>query len=1018
MAPKKWLTLANKYNLKHSGQPFWKQLLDGTQYGIGSTRVSIPAIEGVAGKDEGQFQESWVAAYDKNSRKWVLDPNEAPLHAWSIPNAEPHYNLTASKKVSGRNTQLVSNSFDKDWNPHGTVYQKQSFLNDSATKLYSMAAQNLGLKLDLSTKAGQGQATDLNKLIAIKPTVVSNELTPAAIEALTIDKPNTYASSLPGRPAFFDYFGTEPSTAGESETRPHFNKIMSRFTPSIVDYMFIKKGKAFDIKLNTTPASIPTNYSQINGNYDGQINVEFNTQIQNQLDNNLVYDMSNLSYSFGWLFYAESIDGKKIGVSLEIPDVFEYFFGSTKYFADNRSGKLNLNSLTTLSTVDNQTIRLDKEFLVNDKFNYEPKASLKANATSSEKYSYYVTNASSSKSLISSMFGSNINGDYNNWSNTTKRDASVQKYIDLLNAGEAFQKQGYLNAADGGFISAENVAVDPDEMLKLEVSRIAGTNNWSIRLKDSAGNYVPTRDVGAKPVLVARLKAIMSLHALSKKLTGFPFEGQGWGSFVPKANKAYANPVVSRQFNRKRQFVDVILDRIVDLDQSFFIDLLTKGIQRGTASANLSQQADELLKNQYKTSTPLYLKAIYEQDKAKYTGKLNPLLAIDASKQSTIQKNQISILNDILKQINIELLGLGISKTAVDAIQKSISSKSVSLAQVNSLKTMLENLKKRYAAYKTKLTKLDADLMSSTISIDFNRLRTATSSPAIAFMPKLIMDVSRIFPGASQQVPPEASEFVESVMPIITKFTGNQRVRADKLDGVILAQFASGLDSVVNEGLLTDAEAVAVMSYLLAADTPPAQSSSSQSMLFPTFNTTPASAAAFDSLKNLNAGDTSKPPVNQSPISSQAVTKAVTNAMSTNKLYNVKLFGYQQLGADAPASKTQYVKIKPAILASIKPKLKDSYRVDDALFQEMLTEALDAKGLQLKLTGADQQPIIEAVQTTDVGPGQPIIDIPADTVVFNEAEDTTQSKLPIYLGIGAVTVLGGAAYWFSKKHKK
>jgi hypothetical protein len=260
-------------------------------------------------------------------------------------------------------------------------------------------------------------------------------------------------------------------------------------------------------------------------------------------------------------------------------------------------------------------------------------------------------------------------------------------------------------------------------------------------------------------------------------------------------------------------------------------------------------------------------------------------------------------------------------------------------------------------------------------------------------------------------IPPDAVQFIEQNIPLINQFiTPSQKVRTNQIDGVILAQFATGLDAIVKEGLLSLDDAKSVMDYYIEVD--------------PNQNTS--------SIKDIKVPKDVKTSPSQTPNKNQATNSvnasaAVSKAQNTN-LFNVKLFGYNYLGnvVDVPPAAASYIRIKPALLNKIKPNLKDSYVIDDALFQSMLKEAMEAKAIQLRL--ANEEPVIKEDLIIDQVEPDNTIPEPVTTqdeppiitpvvVMENKVMDDEKSNMGLYLGIGAVIAAGGAYLYFKNKKK-
>ncbi len=975
---KKWLTASNLYNLRNSNQPIWKSILDSSQNGFGSTRVTIPALEGDT------FREYRLVSYNPATKKW-RKTKEASIHTWTIPtvrgNIDQYFGISLygeHNDAANKNFRNVAESSDNDWRPHDKTFYKQDFIDPIAQILNKHASVCLASSPWFDVNKGVN-SKDLSKIISVKPQVIVNRLT-ANAKALLKNK-DTYKDVVDGY-ANWD----------QRKIRKILQDIIKEPLAFITDYMSMYKkaqGAAYSpktIKRENT-AKIPQLLFK-----SGKTQAEASS-VQNQLDSNEVYDLSDFQYNYAWFFYAESSDGKSFGWQLYTPDTFEYMMGSDRYYATNFGKKISLDTIDLLGFEQSVNVNLvisniEKKSITEDTIN--PPGFMQNDA-----YDY--------KTASGNFNGLDILSDL---VNDTR--VSAQLAASIQEKGRNIQKGGILAAtAQGGIVAVQNKESQTKQELRLQATPIVGTNQWNIILIDSKGQPVPTVNQRANPVLFTRTKAIASLHGLSQNIIGQPFEDTSIGSMEPKLNKSYAHPLVSRQFDRKNQFIEVILDRVIDLNQDFFVNLINQSRNESSLLSSRSKQASDMLNIQYKDTTPDKLNGVYSQEKAKYSAMLSPLMS---KTRNASEEQKVKYLNEILKLINVELFGLALSITSVKEIQKSINTSTVSLAQINSLKTILDNAKKRYADYKAKLTKLESDMNKPGVSID---LKTFGDKGKSMFNLPKQMPVIPIGITTNQQatIPPDAVQFIEQNIPLINQFiTPSQKVRTNQIDGVILAQFATGLDAIVKEGLLSLDDAKSVMDYYIEVD--------------PNQNTS--------SIKDIKVPKDVKTSPSQTPNKNQATNSvnasaAVSKAQNTN-LFNVKLFGYNYLGnvVDVPPAAASYIRIKPALLNKIKPNLKDSYVIDDALFQSMLKEAMEAKAIQLRL--ANEEPVIKEDLIIDQVEPDNTIPEPVTTqdeppiitpvvVMENKVMDDEKSNMGLYLGIGAVIAAGGAYLYFKNKKK-
>jgi hypothetical protein len=1082
MAKNKWLTLANYYNLKNYDQPIWKTILDYSQQGIGSTRVTIPAIEGQVGKDE-EFLSSRVMLFNSTDKRFEGQPdrNLSHLHAWSIGNArsdrweysdDKSTNWFWNEPKKEFQFQSLEASLDNDWTPHGKTYKKNDFLNDTAKTLYRAASMNLGLDPVLSLTSQP--TTDLKQAFKVTPSVYLNEFTLSGKKLLH------------SKQVLSDII-TETNVTLANEGADLLTQ--ARKSPMTIteNYRFIKNNrdpKSYRDPVCYTRIFNPENVAQIPAFSipTSNRNIERAQSDQFILDRNPFYDLSNFRYNFGWFFYAESSDGMNMGWSIDIPDMFEYFYKSQRYYFKNE----NKITLDTIQSIADQKI-INKKFLENTKYtprdvdtNYNVTSSFYRIINHHDDYDGRTFNVNGNQSRIRKSFSTN---------------ALKNNFEQLLNNGINFQKQGYVRAIQGGLVTVYNIDETPLIERPLRASRVAGTNNWNVVLLDENGRQIPTVNIIAKPILVSRLKAIASLHGLSNSLIAQPFEDSHIGFLEDK--EAFQKPIVTRQVNRENQFIEVTMDRIVDLDQTAFVNSLNRNIdtiQRNNKTVqrniDISNQASALLATSNPNS-PDAIKAVLDLNNTRYTSRLNSLLAIPETSRTSIQKTQIAIYNKIIQSIKTELFAIAITLSGLKATRDKINKKTFSRSDLNSLNLMLQALAKRMNDYKANLVKFENELSQAgtataaqpggkipglfpglfpggpTTGSGGKRPDLLPPSPGLfpgGKRPDLLPPSPGLFPGGSSGsgktgIPEAIAQQIQQAVPLIKSFLPGISLRTESnLDYAIASQFALGLDQLVSGGLITKDSASKMFKSLFDVKEPleaikgGVKSGAKQPAKEQPAKEQPAKEQPPEPKKSEFVGG-------KAAIASRYASgkTEASRSYSADKL-NKGLFGYRGLGTVVIE---KVLKIKPDVLNQIRLKLKNTYELDQAAFEALLNIALQLSGLGVEQGEQSIPPSVEEsrppldlietqappkdISTQNLVSDQPIEQLTQDqgqtvasqqqdqggavvpqadqvVVMQDEAKDTAKepekSNTMLYVSIGAAIAIAGGAYLYSKNKKK
>jgi hypothetical protein len=554
MAQKKWLTQANRFNFRHIKQPSHKVYLDPATFGIGNTRVTIPAMQGADGEAI-TFNQNYLmvpnieaTADGKNALKGWSWRNQADgdMWVWNIPEAKRYVSDLSQRTITNsmRNLSVSSDprtrgaANDKQWNPHGTRYYKDAFIKDFTKVFYDLATSNIGLDLDISLdqnkieKMGLQYPDDTSSYLKISPVFNFNTLTTDAKKLLEIDS-RTKKSKL-----FKLYNNTRAS--------------QDNFDLNISNMLFLDKKVARRVKKYGplfTGIGVPTSAFQKDAS----------------LKNAIIWANPKNEYSYGYLDVAVAKDNICEASNLVLSSSISCAYLKKNYLLKSQNTNLQTedvvgpDSKTVLCSIRDFTNDemfdgdLSKTSIVVEVNNDKAKRTIPKHA-----YNFFTSiyrlPRYTGDSALSSIY------DFISYFNKYTTPTAMQTYTPL-----PYDTTRLVGTCNIPVLSLTNCQVyykgyNSD-------SSSLNQNNFGLKLN---GTDIPvdTKKSSRIPVLYVRSRIIVSLDALALNLRGQPFESFYEDYFVPKSGRHYQHPIVVKQMDGSQKnstFMEVILERVFDI---------------------------------------------------------------------------------------------------------------------------------------------------------------------------------------------------------------------------------------------------------------------------------------------------------------------------------------------------------------------------------------------------------------------------------------------------------------------
>lgn len=573
MAQKKWLTQANRFNFRHIKQPSHKVYLDPATFGIGNTRVTIPAMQGADGEAI-TFNQNYLmvpnieaTADGKNALKGWSWRNQADgdMWVWNIPEAKRYVSDLSQRTITNsmRNLSVSSDprtrgaANDKQWNPHGTRYYKDAFIKDFTKVFYDLATSNIGLDLDISLdqnkieKMGLQYPDDTSSYLKISPVFNFNTLTTDAKKLLEIDS-RTKKSKL-----FKVYNKTRAS--------------QDDFDLNISDMLFLGKKVARRVKKYGplfTGIGVPTSAFQKDAS----------------LKNAIIWANPKNEYSYGYLDIAVAKDNTCEASNLVLSSSISCSYLKKSYLL--RSPNFNLQTEDIVGPDSKTVLCSVRDFVSNEMFDGDPKTteievirqygnqvgsqvgSQSTNSITTDRVARYRTVPERTAPFLQTVFELPISGQ-------TEEIKKVDGFIKYLNqyatpiSMQTYSPVPYDQTRLIGTCNKSTFSRNCQVTYKGYNSDSSKITENNIGLKFN-GKEIPvnTKKGGRRPVLYVRSRIIVSLDALALNLRGQPFESLYEDYFVPKSGNHYQHPIVVKQMDGSQKnstFMEVILERVFDI---------------------------------------------------------------------------------------------------------------------------------------------------------------------------------------------------------------------------------------------------------------------------------------------------------------------------------------------------------------------------------------------------------------------------------------------------------------------
>jgi hypothetical protein len=557
MAKKKWLTQANRYNFKNIKKPNYISYLDPTTFGIGNTRVTIPAMQDANGEAIALDEKLLVSPNIKTTPQgsmnkyelvgWNWKPQNSPdLWAWAIPS---YTSIPSTQRIINDSdplrNQSVDKANDKDWTPHKKTYLKSTFIKDFTSAFYDLATNHIGLDLDMSIDTSKINSNGLksqnaSEYLNFKPVFRVNALTQDAINILAIPK-NTEKST------FFDFFTSNWNRA-TNDFKEYKNK-EANFDLDVSNILFNQKKIARKV----------FSYSSL---FDSQKkSVTTKNPIKTLMNDALIWDNIKNEYSYGTLDVAVAKNNTCSASRLQLKKDLVCYFKNKQYslVSPNKDVKGNIDS-----PLGGKTLCSVSDFTLNEIFDSDiSKIGLvwlwntSKSTLSKEAIDVYAQSEPYLKNALKLPIRKMTNVESNS-EKTAK--AFIQTFNNLTNPQwMSVNSPTPYNTIRAVGTCNQSVSVSDCKIVDTKENRL-GIALESNRKKVNVDLAKSDRT----PILYVRSSIIVSLDALAKNLRGQKFECLYDDIMEVTSKELYQHPLVVKQ-NNASQFVEIILERVFDL---------------------------------------------------------------------------------------------------------------------------------------------------------------------------------------------------------------------------------------------------------------------------------------------------------------------------------------------------------------------------------------------------------------------------------------------------------------------
>jgi len=596
MAKKKWLTQANRYNFKNIKKPNYISYLDPTTFGIGNTRVTIPAMQDANGEAIALDEKLLVSPNIKTTPQgsmnkyelvgWNWKPQNSPdLWAWAIPS---YTSIPSTQRIINDSdplrNQSVDKANDKDWTPHKKTYLKSTFIKDFTSAFYDLTTNHIGLDLDMSiddTKinASGPQTQNASDYLVFKPIFRLNALTQDALNILTI--PKTTKKST-----FFNFFTGNWNKWSDGDYIDYKNK-EENFDLDVSNILFNQKkisrkvfsySPLFDIS-NKSSHSTPNGFKTL-------------------INDVVIWENIKNEYSYGTLDIAVAKNNTCSAARLVLRRDLVCSFKNKQYSLispnknisrtiDSPIGGTKLCSLTDFTLnekFDSDLTRSEMEWFKNPT---SETAELLKKPKTYEKISVYYQSKPYLKNALKLPISDR--------SDKEKVLVDIQTFNNLVNP------QWLSTKAPAPYNSVRAVGTCNQSVSVVDCKVVNSNNRLGITLESNL--MIPLLESNLKifeidlaksdrtPVLYVRSSIIVSLDALAKNLRGQKFECLYDDIMEVSPIELYQHPLVVKQ-NDANQFVEIILERVFDLTRyqgGKFFTLLNEVDRKLQAKKNQNQ---------------------------------------------------------------------------------------------------------------------------------------------------------------------------------------------------------------------------------------------------------------------------------------------------------------------------------------------------------------------------------------------------------------------------------------------